>query len=76
MKFDVCYTDESESKDFLVETLYRRSVPWTRNNQKASSSKNQNAFTKNIHTKKDAKNETEYEKYLVTDEVPSYFDIF
>ena len=25
---------------------------------------------------KDAKNETEYEEYSVTDEVPSYFNIF
>ena len=36
---------------------------------------NQNAFTK-YKQKKDAKNEAEYEESSVTDEVPSYFDIF
>ena len=36
---------------------------------------NHNAFTK-ILTNKDARNEAEYEEYSVTDEVPSYFNIF
>ena len=32
--------------------------------------------SKNINKQKDAKNETEYEESSVTDEVPSYFNIF
>ena len=32
--------------------------------------------SKNINKQKYAKSETDYEEYLVTDEVPSYFNIF
>ena len=63
--------------------IYRRSVLRTTTNKKASSltnvlcrKTNHNAFTKNIHKQKDANNDTEYEEYSVTDEVPSYFNIF
>ena len=62
--------------------LYRRSVLQTRKNHQASSltnviwrKTNQNAFTKKLK-KKYAKNEADYEEYSVTDEVPSYFNIF
>ena len=37
---------------------------------------NQNAFTKYVNKQKDAKNETEYEESLVTNDVPSYFNVF
>ena len=32
--------------------------------------------SKNINKQKDAKDEAEHEEYSVTDEVPSYFNIF
>ena len=37
---------------------------------------NKNAFKKIETNKKYAKNETEYEEYSVTNEVPSYFNIY
>ena len=37
---------------------------------------NHNAFTKIINIQKDANNETEYEEYSVTNEGPSYFNIY
>ena len=52
-------------------------------NQKVSSSTNvlrrktnHNAFTKYINKQKYAKNEAEYEESSVTNEVPSYFNVF
>ena len=58
--------------------IYRRSVLQTRTNQKESSSTNirRRKTNQNTFTKKDAKNEAEYEEYLVTYEVLSYFNIF
>ena len=62
--------------------LYRIPLPRNRTNQKASSLKNalgkktnQNAFNC-LNKQKGAKNETEYEESSVTDDVPSYLNIF
>ena len=55
----------------------------TRKNQKSQSSTNvlqrmtnQNVFTKNINKQKDSNKEADYEESSVTDEVPSYLNIF
>ena len=48
--------------------IYRGSIPQRKTNQ--------NAFKTRSTNKKYAQNETEYEEYSVTHEVPSYLNIF
>ena len=55
--------DKEESKSIIVNEYY------TKNEESE-------CVHKNINKKRDTKNMGKYEKYSVTDEVPSYFNIF
>ena len=56
-------TDEEESKGIIVDEF-------------VTEEDESECFHKNINKQKSANNETEYEEYSVTDEVPRYFNIF
>ena len=59
----ICPTNEDESKDIIVDEC-------------STEEDESECVHKNINKQKDANNEAEYEEYSLTDEVPSYFNIF
>ena len=59
----ICSTDEDESEGIIVD--------------KCSTEEEESEWVhKNINKQKDVNNEADYEESSVTDEVPSYFNIF
>ena len=58
-----CSTDEDESKGIIID-------------ESSTEESELECVHKNVNKEKDANNEAEYEEYSVTDEVPSYFNIF
>ena len=59
----ICSTEKDELKGIIVDKC-------------STEEEKQECVHININKQKDAKNEEEYEEYSVTDEVPSYFNIY
>ena len=79
----VCYTDKSELKEFLVDKMLSHICSTDEDESKAiivdecsTEEDESECVHKNINKQKNEKNEAKYEEYSVTDEVPSYFNIF
>ena len=79
----ICSTDESKLKEFLVDETLSQIYSTDEDESKGiivdecyKEEDEPEYVHKNINKQKEANNETEYEEYSVTDEVPSYFNIF
>ena len=79
----VCSTDDSKLKEFLVDKTLSQSCSINKDESKSiivnecsTEEDESECVHRNINKQKDANNETEYEEYSVTNEVPSYFNTY
>ena len=79
----VCSKEESNLKEFIFDKTLSQIYSTDKDESKiiivnkCSTKKDESECVhKSINKQKDAKNEAEYEESSVTDEVPSYFNIF
>ena len=79
----VCSTDKSKLEEFLVDKTLSQICSIGKDKSKGiivdgcfTEEDASECVLKNINKQKDVKNETECEEYSVTDEFPSYFNIF